>query len=72
MLVPLTAVGDLVAARLARRLALPLTWLLAAAAGFTVGGLSHVHYWGHLAAPLALLGAVGLDALASRRAGWQW
>jgi hypothetical protein len=65
VLVPLAVVGIIAAAR-TRRLALALTWLLAAAAGFAVGGLYHPHYWVQLAAPLVLLAAMGIDALAAR------
>ena len=63
VLVPLAALGTL-AAYLDRRLTLPLAWLLAAALGFAVGGLYHPHYWMQLAAPLVLLAAIGLDAVA--------
>jgi hypothetical protein len=65
VLVPLAVVGTIAAGR-ARRLTLPLAWLVAAAAGFAIGGLYHPHYWVQLAAPLVLFAAVGLDALAAR------
>ena len=67
MLVALAVVGIVTAARRGR-LTLPLTWLAAAAAGFAVGGLYHPHYWMQLAAPLALLAALGLDAIAAELA----
>ena len=65
LLAALAVAGIFVAAR-GRRLTIPLVWLVAAFAGFSVGGLYHVHYWVHLIAPLALLGALALDALAVR------
>jgi len=65
VLVPLFPAG-LVVAGFARRLTLPLVWLLAAAAGFAVGGLYHTHYWIQLAAPLCLLAAFTLDWVAAR------
>jgi len=60
------AVPGLIAARRQGRLLLPLTWLLAALAGFAVGGLYHPHYWMQLVAPLCLLGAMGVEAIAAR------
>ena len=45
---------------------LPLAWLLTALAGFAVGGLYHPHYWMQLAAPLCLVGAMGIEAIAAR------
>jgi hypothetical protein len=68
VLVPLAVFGAL-AAGLARRLTLPLAWLLAAAAGFAIGALYHPHYWVQLAAPLTVLAALGLDALAELGSG---
>lgn len=65
-LLALLAVPGLIAAHRERRLLLPLTWLLAALAGFAVGGLYHPHYWMQVAAPLCLLGAMGVEAIASR------
>ena len=49
-----------------RRLTVPLAWLVAAAAGFASAGSTTSHYWVQLIAPLALLGALALDALAVR------
>jgi hypothetical protein len=63
-LLAVLALPGLVAAHRARRLALPLSWLLAALAGFAVGGLYHPHYWMQVAAPLCLLAALGIDAIA--------
>ncbi len=65
VLLPLAAVGVVVAHR-ARRLTLPLGWLLAAAIGFVIGGLYHPHYWIQLAAPLTLLAALGLEGIAEK------
>ena len=65
-LLALLAGPGLIAAHRDRRLPLPLTWLLAALAGFAVGGLYHPHYWMQLAAPLCLLGAIGIEAIAAR------
>jgi 4-amino-4-deoxy-L-arabinose transferase-like glycosyltransferase len=59
-------VPGLIAARRQGRLLLPLTWLLAALAGFAVGGLYHPHYWMQLVAPLCLLAAMGVEAIAAR------
>ncbi len=60
------------AARRARVLTIPLTWLLAALVGFAVGGLYHPHYWVQLVAPLCMFGAFAVDAIAtrSRAIGW--
>ncbi|MGA0121663.1 MAG: hypothetical protein ACO3KD_01455 [Gaiellales bacterium] len=50
-----------------RRLAIPLIWLLACAAGFAAGGLYHPHYWVQLLPPFALLAAAGVDRLWATR-----
>jgi 4-amino-4-deoxy-L-arabinose transferase-like glycosyltransferase len=68
VLVALAMVG-VVGAHRRKRLTLPLAWLLAAAAGFAVGGLYHPHYWVQLAAPLVLLAALGLDSVARSSTG---
>ena len=65
-LLAVVAVPGLIAARRQGRLLLPLIWLLAALAGFAVGGLYHPHYWMQLVAPLCLLGAMGVEAIAAR------
>jgi len=65
-LLAVLAVPGVIAARRSSRLVLPLTWLLAALAGFAIGGLYHPHYWMQLVAPLCLLGALGVEALAAR------
>jgi 4-amino-4-deoxy-L-arabinose transferase-like glycosyltransferase len=59
-------VPGLVAARRARIALIPAVWLAAGVAGFLGGGLYHPHYWVQLIAPLALVAAIGLDALAAR------
>src|SRR5262249_23720455 len=56
VLIPFVVVGAVASGR-ARRLTLPLSWLLAAAVGFAVGGLYHPHYWIQLVGPMVLLAA---------------
>ncbi len=65
LLMPLAVVG-LVAVARRHRLTLPLVWLLTATFGVAVGGVFHPHYWVQVAAPLALLAALGLDLVATR------
>ena len=71
LLVPLAVIG-LVAAARRRRLTLPLVWLIAATFGVALGGLFHPHYWVQVAAPLALLTALGLDLVAARWRAAAW
>jgi hypothetical protein len=71
LLVPLAVLGVIAAAR-RRRLTLPLAWLLASTFGVAVGGVFHPHYWVQVAAPLALLAALGLDLVAQRWIALAW
>jgi 4-amino-4-deoxy-L-arabinose transferase-like glycosyltransferase len=71
VLVLLAPLG-LVAAAKARRLTLPLTWLLASVMGVAAGGVFHPHYWLQVAAPLAVLAALGIDFIAERWAPAAW
>ncbi len=61
LLAVLTAIGWRAAPLLAR------LWLVAAAVGVLGGGNFHDHYYVQLAAPLSLLGAVGIRLLVSER-----
>jgi 4-amino-4-deoxy-L-arabinose transferase-like glycosyltransferase len=71
VLVLLAPLG-IVAAWKARRLTLPLAWLLASVIGVAAGGVFHPHYWLQVAAPLVLLAALGIDLVATRWAPAAW
>ena len=71
VLVLLAPLG-IVAAWKARRLTLPLAWLLAPVIGVAAGGVFHPHYWLQVAAPLVLLAALGIDLVATRWAPAAW
>jgi hypothetical protein len=59
------AIAGLVVARRGRFLTLPCTWLAAGFVGLLGGGLYHPHYWVQLIPPLAVLGGIGADWLAT-------
>ncbi|HSM05493.1 MAG TPA: hypothetical protein VK858_12825, partial [Longimicrobiales bacterium] len=70
--VPATLSGIAVTAKLDRARGFLLLWLGTSVVGMAMGSFWFRHYFIQAIPPLAILGAMGLSALATRRRRWIW